>query len=288
MMAGVVAGQARLLAPVSAALWTPLNMAVVPQIYLDAQDSVVTDVSGACSAISNLGAMGANGDFTTAATNERPQIIGTELNGKRILRFDGVNDRLVGTTPAQKGLLRNTLYAWAFIVYKKRTSTTGLTSVLFQSTIGPSAGVRFGAWAGYTGDDNKPIVGGRRLDGEAVGTNIVAPSARVGDYAMALFRLRYNTRMAYVHIDGSVAASGLCTATTGFTSDTDASYQLAIGNFPSATTGAANIDLASIVTDRSDIPDNDIDKLFGWAAHKYGLTANLPSGHPYKTVAPTV
>ena len=38
-------------------LWTPLNMATVPQIYLDAQDSVVTDVSGACSAISNLGGL---------------------------------------------------------------------------------------------------------------------------------------------------------------------------------------------------------------------------------------
>lgn len=287
-MAGVVAAARPAPSAEQPAAWTPLNMTVVPQIYLDAQDSVVTDVSGVASAVSNLGAMGANGDFTTAATNERPQIISAELNGKSILRFDGVNDRLVGTTPAQKGLFRNTLYAWAFIVYKKRTSTTGLTSVLFQSTIGPSAGVRFGAWAGYTGDDNKPIVGGRRLDGDAAGTNIVAPSARVGDYAMALFRLRYNTRMAYVHIDGSVAASGLCTATTGFTSDTDASYQLAIGNFPSATTGAANIDLASIVTDRSDIPDNDIDRLFGWAAHKYGLTANLPADHPYKTAAPTV
>jgi hypothetical protein len=31
----------------------------------------------------------------------------------------------------------------------------------------------------------------------------------------------------------------------------------------------------------------DLQKLEGWAAHKYGLTANLPSDHPYKLVGPT-
>ena len=29
------------------------------------------------------------------------------------------------------------------------------------------------------------------------------------------------------------------------------------------------------------------DKVEGYLAHKWGLTANLPSGHPYKTSMPT-
>lgn len=33
---------------------------------------------------------------------------------------------------------------------------------------------------------------------------------------------------------------------------------------------------------------NDIDRLFGWAAHKYSLTANLPADHPYKNEPPLV
>ena len=31
---------------------------------------------------------------------------------------------------------------------------------------------------------------------------------------------------------------------------------------------------------------SDVEKLTGWAAHKYGLTANLPAGHPYKSAPP--
>jgi hypothetical protein len=81
MIPGIVAGQMRVCG--GAVLWTPLNMATVPQIYLDAQDSVVTDVSGACSAISNLGAMGANGDFSQSTSGNRPAILAAELNGKR-------------------------------------------------------------------------------------------------------------------------------------------------------------------------------------------------------------
>ena len=39
MIPGIVAAQMR--AAGGGVLWTPLNMATVPQIYLDAQDSVV-------------------------------------------------------------------------------------------------------------------------------------------------------------------------------------------------------------------------------------------------------
>jgi hypothetical protein len=32
----------------------------------------------------------------------------------------------------------------------------------------------------------------------------------------------------------------------------------------------------------------EIDKLFGWAAHKWGLPAKLPSDHPYKSTPPAI
>lgn len=36
------------------------------------------------------------------------------------------------------------------------------------------------------------------------------------------------------------------------------------------------------------LPQSDIEKYEGWAAHRYGKTASLPSGHPYKSAPPTV
>jgi hypothetical protein len=62
MIGGIVASAAPVnVQAAPAVLWTPLNMATVPQIYLDAQDSVITNIGGVCSAITNLGAMGAAG-----------------------------------------------------------------------------------------------------------------------------------------------------------------------------------------------------------------------------------
>jgi hypothetical protein len=53
-----------------------------------------------------------------------------------------------------------------------------------------------------------------------------------------------------------------------------------------ATAGAHNGYIAEIIIGRFDIPDADRQKLEGYLAHKWGLTTNLPSDHPYKTNAP--
>jgi hypothetical protein len=36
----------------------------------------------------------------------------------------------------------------------------------------------------------------------------------------------------------------------------------------------------------TDIPFPTLQIIEGYLAHKWGLTGNLPGGHPYKTVAP--
>ena len=36
-----------------------------------------------------------------------------------------------------------------------------------------------------------------------------------------------------------------------------------------------------------DIGSSELDKVVGYLAHEAGLTANLPTGHPYKTNPPT-
>ena len=287
MMVGIVAMQVR---PVSAGavLWTPLNMAVVPQIYLDAQDSVVTDVSGACSAISNLGAMGASGDFSQATADNRPSILSAELNGKRVLRFGGDNDVLLGSSADQKNIFRNVSAAWVFIVYKKRsTDVTPTTRALFYSTVGGNTLSRFSVYAGLgvAGEENKPLMRVGRLDADTT-ANLPASSAHSGAYVMTLHAVNYGSRVGRIYIDGEVDAENATLTTAGSTSDTQAQEALSLGAFYTAG-GATDADFATAVISNTTPSDGDIDKLFGWAAHKYGLTASLPSGHPYKTIAPT-
>lgn len=106
---------------------------------------------------------------------------------------------------------------------------------------------------------------------------------------MALFEADYATRAGRIYTNGALSVENpTMIDAVGPTSDTDSQQPLALGSFPSQTAGFMDMDLAAIVVSNTQPSAGDIDKLFGWAAHKYGLTASLPGGHPYKTVAPTV
>lgn len=270
-------------------LWTPLNMATVPQIYLDAQDSVVTDVSGFASAISNLGAMGANGDFSQGTAANQPAILTAELNGKRVLSFDGSNDVLLGASAAQKDLFRNKAAAWAFVVYKKRSTDGGAqTRRIFHCSNGSNANTRFGVYTSSTaGGANMPALSAQRLDADTP-TTLTATVAHAGSYALMLTAIDYSARTGRIYLDGALdAVNTTLTATAGSTSNTTSANSLSIGARYDGIL-LADIDLATITLSNTYPATDDIDKLFGWAAHKYGLTANLPAEHPYKTTAPTV
>jgi hypothetical protein len=271
-------------------LWTPLNMATVPQIYLDAQDSVVTDVSGFASAISNLGSMGSAGAFSQAVSASRPSILAAELGGKRVLRFDGADDLLGCSTTTALAIFRNASAAWVFSVYKKRAldgSPTG--RYLFFSPRNDTGG-RFGVLCAdlVAGRANKPYLFARRLDADA-SPALNSPSIVQGAYFITAASVDFSTRAAFIRENGiEVASNATLTASAGATSDTQSTTSaLTIAAYP---TGSfpADIDLAAMVISNVQPAADEFEKLEGWAAHKYGLTANLPGGHPYKTVAPTV
>lgn len=278
----------------ASSLWTPLNMSVPPGIYLDANDSSVTDVSGACSAISNIGSLGSVADFSQASASFRPSILVGELNGKRVLRFDGTDDVMLTSNASAKAVFNAVQTLWAVVVYKKRATDASPTSRgIFMSTIGTGTGSRFTPTCGFTtaGDQNKPSLMGRSLDANSQ-TNLVSTTALSGSYVMALYAFNTFARWGRIYINGSLDVENT-TFSAGIyttTSATDSQQNLSLGAFTSS--GFSDIDLAAFVTGAmtagQSLSSGDIDRLFGWAAHKWGLTASLPPAHPYKTSAPTV
>lgn len=273
--------------PTTLQLWTPLNMATSPRIYLDVQDSSVTDVSGACAEISNLGSLGTNGNFLQGTASNRPSILNAELNGRRVLRFDGSNDVLTCSTAAT--LFRNTGAAWVFSVYKKRTTDGSPTAryLLFSSDAGSL--IRFSVLAAdnAVGRANKPTMFAKRLDADSAAA-LESPNVVAGSYVMFMATCDYSTRAGVIRENGTQsAANSALTASAGNTSDTSAASATSIGAL-SAGGSAADIDLATVVVSNVMPSAGEIEKLEGWAAHRWGLAGNLPSGHPYKTTAPTV
>jgi hypothetical protein len=287
-MAGVVSGGRPIVAG-GGALWTPLNMAAVPQIYLDAQDSAVTNVSGACSEISNLGAMGADGNFTQSTAARRPGIFAGELNGKRVLRFDGADDCVTCGSSAGRALFRNVAAAWVLSVYKKRgLDATPTARFLFHSlNSAGNWGFLFAAGDTGAGKANKPGVLAARLNADTAAW-LYSPNIVQGSYCISTCAVNYATRSAVLRENGAqVAENTAYTTSPGNTPDASSSDPIAVGGFHSGASGA-DVDLAAIVTGNVYPSAGELEKLEGWAAHKYGLTANLPAGHPYKTAAPTV
>lgn len=269
-------------------LWTPLNMAAVPQIYLDAQDSSVTDVSGFAAAISNLGAMGSDGGFSQATAGKRPSILAAELNGKRVLRFDGTDDVITAGSTAAKSVFKNVPAAYTLTIYKKRTfdATPKARYMIYSGDV--SGASRFSPLCGLdgAGQANKPSMFAKRLDSDGAAT-LVSPAVSQGAYAIAIHSVDFSSRAGLIRIDGSqVVANAALTATAGNTSDTVSAVSISVGAYPTGIL-ASDIDLAAVVIGNVQPSAAEFEKLEGWAAHKYGLTANLPGGHPYKTAAPT-
>lgn len=74
------------------------------------------------------------------------------------------------------------------------------------------------------------------------------------------------------------------------TSSATASARVGIGGYAdinSTQQQATNIDIAELVFHKSALTLSGRQAIEGYLAHKWGLEANLPNGHPYKNAAPT-
>jgi len=243
--------------------WNPTFIKTA--LWLDAADaSTITESGGA---VSQWDDKSGNGNHVAQADpNLRPAVTSNVLNAKPVIRFDGINDRL--QTAAA-------LFA---------TPVFGVYSVnANRNPAGESA------WAGqYIGGDS----GRTQVYQNGISTRLAALFDGGGSVAYTgtadsnfhLFGYEKNLNNAHLYYEA------VSRGTTSSAATTIANTSWKIGDPGAGSSGnffPAALDAAEIVILSAPASTSDRQKIEGYLAHKWGLTANLPADHPYKTVEPT-
>lgn len=264
-------------------VWTPANLANLSKLWLSAED-VATDSSNRISQATDLS--GNNYHFTQTTNSLKPLLVVDTTLNLPVFKFDGTNDFL--SNEDAQNISKNVDKLWVFAIHK-RSDTALSTNCIFRYSVGLSSSNagRFAAYAGtnQSGNQNSPGIGVRRLDSDSI--SAFYGSEDVGtEWTITLFYRDYSTAKSSVHVNSF--EHSLVSGTAGNTSNTITSTKPAFFGTENAAGGFLSGSVAEMLSGNTELTQNDIDKLFGWAAHKYGLTDNLPVDHPYKILVPTV
>jgi hypothetical protein len=241
-------------------VWNPSMISTA--LWLDAADaSTVTLESGAVSQWNDKS--GNNRHATQVTLEARPTIVSSSVNGRAVIRYDGIDDLL--NLPAITASAGITL----FFVLRQNKQAVARNGGIVAFTSATAASNHFGGGAGGAQDwfdsfysANRPQVSSTAIpNGVYVGSIKQTGTQMVGK-VIGLIDTAVNATF-----DG---APSLCTVGTAF----------GVGEIRSQN------DYAELVLVQSPSAGNEL-RLEGYLAHKWGLTANLPSDHPYKTVGPT-
>lgn len=252
--------------------WNPTN--AIPASYFDSDDLVGGDVNQWICRMTNV---------AVNASSVKP-VLSTEL-GFKTCKFSAAS-MLSSTNVALTGLMSGKAKGSVFLVYKKDIIDTSAQSRRIFNITTASSTARFAIYADdkTSGNMNKLVVGGRRLDNDTY------------RYLSTVDVVDTSTHMMYADVDHEIAKFSLntdgrtlLTAGTqhgvGITSQTNGSGFFLGGGATNA--GYIGHLACSIFFDRV-LSVSDRQKLEGWAAHKYGLIDNLPSDHPYKILVPVL
>lgn len=241
-----------------AAPWTPA--ALTTALWLDAADvSTITSSSGRISQWSDKS--GNNRHATQSTTAQQPKVTSNALNGLSVVEFDPASNTYQRLTFSR---LQN--LGHVFFVAKKNNADDSST-ILTDGSAQDLRGVFLGS---------------------GTGSNFV-----VQQISPTISTATRNVwHIAEVATDGINATVGIDTGRST-QSDADLMSCSDIGWYPNANGGFVNQysfrgQIGEIVVSVSVLTEITRQKLEGYLAHKWGLTANLPSNHPYKTAAPTV
>jgi hypothetical protein len=266
-------------------LWneTIWNPSMIPTaLWLDAADASTITLNGSTvSQWNDKSGNARNALQPTAVAQPTYQVAG--LNSKPAIGFNGTNN-ILGFNDQSLG--KNVGALSYFIVFIANAPATTDYRALFDLHTG---GVN--DRASLYPRQSALEAGGRRLDSDSYQfqqATTLGASATIGSVIF-----NYSAATLGVGLNGnalSFRAGGFQTA--GNTSDTDSNY-IAIGASVDAADRFAvnfgsgcNCVIAEFLCLQSAPSDPTRQKIEGYLANKWGLTANLPAGHPYKNTGP--
>ena len=255
-------------------VWNPSMISTA--LWLDAADtSTVTTVSGAVSQWNDKSGNGRNATQGTAGS--RPAYSSTGFNSRPGVSFDGIDDfmSIGGATISGTG------YHYAMAIkpeaaaitsvngdsvfwLRNAYNTNGFLHILYRSNI-PSKFRVFINSNGDAADINIKYL-----------TTDATTSEQILAYGGPSTNLRRNGTLQANGSDSTTVANTI--SYSGLAAEIGRYYDNVNGH-----NGAFNIAEFVLISSPS---NNDILKLEGYLAHKWGLGANLPNDHPYKTVGP--
>lgn len=255
------------------AVWTPAE--ITTGLWLDAADGSTVTVSTGVSGWADKS--GNSRNFAQSTASSQPEFVAAAQNGLSALRFNDTSHHLTSTVSMPQDA------ATTFIVRKLNgLPKSGDDKYLFCLFASPSAGielqVRNRSWA-----HPHQLINNLNYNSE-VTVGIAEPL----DTAPRVFGWTYNngpnssTSSYTIHLDGS-EQTVLESAGT-IIRDRLVSF---IGKAPEYNT-YANMDLYELLVIPGVADSLTIAKVEGYLAHKWGLAANLPSSHPYKSEAPSL
>lgn len=259
-------------------VWTPAGLSVTPVVWVD-HGSDVTDASGYVSALENRGSAG--GVFLQPSAAYRPAILPAGLNGKRVLSFDGNDDRLYTQSQEAGAMLQNKSRASLFYVLRSKGITNRWQIVVYVPQTG---GDKLGYLYGTPGNLNRAI-GASTSAGVAVFSGSTTTNWEFGYAGLDLVA---KTSSHYHDGYTGTQASGIATTSSSFGTEPSSSNAVQIGrNWWSGADGdVLHAELAALLVFDDVLLASDRQKLEGYYAHTFGLTDSLPADHPYKEVAP--
>ena len=250
--------------------WDP--SLITTALWLDAADASTITLTS--SAVSEWRDKSGNArHFTQSDSGSRPTVASATQNGLNALLYDGSNDHLNGPNSPEPYLIAavaKTSTAGIFrSMYGALSSASGSTdAVYFQSGNPP----RTATYARSTSVDN------------LAGTDFVATAGVMPSGSFFI--------MAGYHDNTSIVCR-----LNGTPGPTDATTN-SLKNLSTSIVGASYYNDAKsdywpgeigelIILSTLGVGSIEAEKVEGYLAHKWGLTASLPSNHPYKLNVPT-
>ncbi len=228
-------------------------------MWLDAADGSTLTLSG--SAVSSWVDRSGNGrHFTQADPARQPEAVSAAINGRTAVAFSQDHVR------AATFDLGNQV---GFFFVSTVTGTGALNRIdgLFDSAPGTVNVIRAfgGTWEWWSQSPGVSVAGDTGVTNLSAFVHSLAPSRSI-----AYFKNGAHQR----------TASNPSTTSAAWAGPT-------IGSINSGNAGWFTGRIGEVVIVQAAVSDTDRQKLEGYLAHKWGLTANLPAGHPYKANPPT-